>query len=206
MTPPQENIPYGYCHCGCGQKTSLVKSSNKTLGVTRGEPRRFISGHNTVPEFMSEVKTRHGHGGHGNRRSSTYSSWVGMKSRCLNPKDKNFRYYGGRGITICERWMTFENFLADMGEKPTRLTIDRKNNDGNYEPGNCRWATVKQQNRNKRGNNRLLWQGRCYTVTELAEVYGMVRSTLQSRLRKGMSLDQAINTPIDERHSYAAKC
>ncbi len=73
-----------------------------------------------------------------------------MKDRCLNPNDKNYKNYGGRGITVCERWMDFTNFLADMGEKPEGLTLDRINNDGNYEPGNCRWATWKEQRRNQR--------------------------------------------------------
>lgn len=75
-----------------------------------------------------------------------------MRQRCLNPKSSDFKYYGGRGITICERWGSFENFLADMGEAPLGLTIDRIDNDGDYRPGNCRWATRAQQVESKRGN------------------------------------------------------
>jgi hypothetical protein len=86
------------------------------------------------------------------RKSPTYSSWVNMKSRCLNPNHRAFPRYGGRGITICARWLGkngFANFLADMGRRPPGKTLDRwPNNDGNYEPGNCRWATASQQIRN----------------------------------------------------------
>lgn len=73
-----------------------------------------------------------------------------MKGRCLNPKDPYWKNYGGRGIQICERWMTFENFLSDMGERPQGRTLDRKDNDGNYEPGNCIWSTPKEQAQNRR--------------------------------------------------------
>lgn len=87
------------------------------------------------------------------RRSSTpeYRAWVGMLRRCTDSRDVGYKNYGGRGITVCERWENFDNFLNDMGRKPSaRHTLDRKNNDGNYEPSNCRWATRKQQAGNKR--------------------------------------------------------
>ena len=84
------------------------------------------------------------------KQTPTYRCWVNMKQRCLNPRNSRFKNYGGRGIKICDRWLDFDNFYEDMGEKPEGLSIDRINNNGNYEPGNCRWATPKEQVLNQR--------------------------------------------------------
>ena len=78
-----------------------------------------------------------------------YKSWISMKSRCNGPNSTNYKYYGGRGITVCERWDSFNNFLADLGPRPEGMTLDRIDSNGNYEPGNCRWATVTNQNQNR---------------------------------------------------------
>ena len=94
--------------------------------------------------------TKHGYRSKNGRRSPTYQSWQAMKQRSLNPNCPAYKDYGGRGIKVCERWMDFANFLTDMGERPKGKTLDRINNDGDYEPGNCRWSTPKEQNQNQR--------------------------------------------------------
>lgn len=94
---------------------------------------------------------------HGLTNSAEHAVWSGMLARCANPNNKRYARYGGRGIIVCERWRVFENFLADMGPRPNGLTLDRINNDGNYEPGNCRWATWKEQaNNTSRSRRRAL--------------------------------------------------
>jgi len=133
---------YWLCQCDCGQETTvdgikLRNGNTRSCGCFRNET--------TVSRTLTH--------GHSKRKGWTqeYRSWTKIFQRCYNPKCKNFHDYGGRGITVCERWLQFENFIADMGNKPTpKHSLDRINNDGNYEPGNCRWATHTEQMRNRR--------------------------------------------------------
>src|SRR5580765_3067669 len=141
----------------------------------------------------SAVKTRgtfrHGHNARG-KRSPTYRAWAHMLERCRNPNSPDFPDYGGRGITVCERWVTFENFLSDMGVRPDGMSIDRINNDvlvDGYSKNNCRWATPLEQSRNRRCvrlNHRLARQIRflCemgYAKKAVARMYGVYDSTIK---------------------------
>lgn len=131
--------------------------------------------------------------------ASEFGSWCNMRSRCFNPKDKGYPAYGARGITVCARWKhSFANFLEDMGPKPTpRHSIDRyPNNDGNYEPGNCRWATSKQQNRNRRDNVRVVWQGQDRLLIDIASSWGLSYRTVLDRINAGWPSDLAITEPL----------
>ncbi len=116
-----------------------------------------------------------------------YQAWINMVRRCLRPQSRYFGLYGGRGISVCSEWMRFERFSEDMGPRPSpEHSLDRINNDGNYEPGNCRWATRTQQGRNKRTNLLLTHEGETLTVTAWAERTGINRSTLAWRAKRGL--------------------
>lgn len=148
---------------------------------------------------------RHGHS-RNRRPSPEYHSWTSMISRCCcnTPANKaNWDRYGGRGIKVCERWKTFANFLADMGPKPTpKHSIERKDNNGNYEKSNCKWATDREQGRNTRTNRVLEYRGEKKCLTEWAEVFKIDRWTLAQRLRMGWALERALTQPVTIRKNH----
>jgi hypothetical protein len=119
-----------------------------------------------------------------------YNCWKKMRDRCNNPNNCNFKYYGGVGVRVCERWDDFEAFIADIGPRPTaQHSIDRKDSSGNYEPGNCRWATTAEQNRNKRTVQRLKVGGAELISTHIAEIIGVHRTYVTKMARSGLTLD-----------------
>lgn len=123
---------------------------------------------------------------HGHKGTPTYLSWQNAKGRCFNPRNKRYYDYGGRGITMCDRWRdSFEAFLEDMGERPDGTSIDRIDNDGNYEPGNCRWATQGQQSGNIRGRARIEHEGAVYSIKEFATLMNVNFDNLRYRIRAG---------------------
>lgn len=130
------------------------------------------------------------------RATKLYRAWSNMKVRCFNPKYPLFHRYGGRGITVCDRWLTFENFMADVGEPPSaRHTIERIDNDRGYEPGNVRWATVRDQASNRRTNRKLTLAGETLTVSEWARRLGLNVSSLLERIQTGWPIEKALTTP-----------
>lgn len=130
------------------------------------------------------------------KRNRTYMVWQTMKNRCLLPTSQNYHRYGGRGIKICQRWLdSFENFLADMGEQPPRMTLDRKDNDGHYEQGNCEWRTRKANSRNRSDNRLLTFKGETKSVAEWAEQTCIPDETLRGRLRMGWPVERILTQP-----------
>lgn len=124
--------------------------------------------------------------------SPTYHSWAGMKQRCLNTNHDAYSNYGGRGISVCDRWLDFENFLADMGERPDGMELDRIDNDLNYEPGNCRWSTRIDNIMNRRCTRHLTVNGITQTWIEWAGQAGISRGALKQRLKRGWTPEQAV--------------
>lgn len=145
-------------------------------------------------------RLRHGHAGnahHGIKPTSTYTIWRGMVVRCTKPNTANFQQYGGRGITVCERWTTFDNFLTDMGERPSRNhSLDRIDGSGNYEPSNCRWATAIEQQTNRAVVRRITYRDKTYSLAALARFAGCSEEVLRSRIKAGWSIKDAVETPV----------
>lgn len=135
---------------------------------------------------------------HGLSRTPEHLIWKGMRKRCLNPNCERFPRYGGRGITICERWNNFENFLADMGKRPSpEHSLDRKDNNGNYEPNNCRWADPETQHTNTSQNVFLSLNGITKTLGQWARHAGLKIPTLHVRIHTlGWTLEKALSTPV----------
>ncbi len=140
---------------------------------------------------------------HGKTGTREHHIWLQIRYRCNNKDNSGYADYGGRGIKVCERWNDFENFLADMGKKPSaKHSIDRIDNDGDYCPENCRWATMKEQGNNRRSNCPLTYNGETKTAKQWAEAIGMDHTTLWSRIfKQGWSVEKALTTPIDTRKS-----
>lgn len=154
------------CRCKCGLERAVLEAS-------------LLAGKSTSCGPCTNHKRTHGLAYDGGKQRAEYRVWKEMRERCA---DKDSPYHGARGITVCDRWQDFGNFFADMGPRPSRLhSIDRRDNDGNYEPSNCRWATSKEQVRNR----RVTWKLDGRPVAEICEEAGVKYVTVQGRVRKG---------------------
>ena len=124
--------------------------------------------------------------------TKTYNTWRAMKERCLSKNNKEYKRYGGRGITICEEWLTFINFYKDMGERPEGKTLDRINNNGNYCKENCRWATIEEQCNNRRSSRFIFYQGKRQTLTQWERELKLNSNIISRRLNRGWSIEAAL--------------
>ena len=172
------------CRCVCGSPVEVYETN---LHSKRGWACACSS-----REALRAANTTHGLNG-----SAEHRVWSGMKNRCENPRNRSFPGYGGRGITVCERWQDFANFLVDMGERPSpRHTIERKDNERGYEPGNCCWATPERQANNKRNNRVIEHAGRAMTMAAWAREIGLSADALERRLNLlKWPIKKAIETP-----------
>jgi len=185
-SPARVQLWHVKCECGIERqlpKHVLTSGDSQSCGCLR-------------QEMHSNWNITHGakRGGHS---TPEYSSWLSMKARCTNVYDPEFHNYGGRGISICENWLaSFKAFLSDMGPRPNDSTLDRIDVNGNYEPGNCRWATITTQTRNMRSNRRMEFNGETLCLSEWAERYGLRSDCISARLKRGWSIAKALETPL----------
>lgn len=167
------------CRCDCGKETKVIgcmlrSGRTRSCGCFRGE------------------STRNRFTVHGMSNTSTYAIWTEMLRRCENQDCKDFSGYGGRGITVCDRWHSFEHFLFDMGERPHAMQLERNDNSLGYSPENCRWATRREQMRNMRSNVILEYRGEKRCLCDWADLLGIPRATAQNRYYRGKSVEEIL--------------
>jgi hypothetical protein len=194
--------PYGRqrwrCRCECGNETivmrgSLITAHTRSCGCLMREA--------TITRL-----TKHGARADA-QYSAEYGAWQAMRDRCRNPHYHGFARYGGRGIFVCEMWNDFGQFLSDVGPRPSAAhTLDRyPNRDGNYEPGNVRWATMAQQGRNTARTRFITYDNITLCLTDWAQRVGLKRATLSDRLRTGWTVERALTTPALNAHGAPPK-
>ncbi len=184
-----KNNTHWKCKCDCGtirivNGMSLVAKASQSCGCVQ-------------KEFISKLTERHGESRKG-KATLEYVSWMSLKNRCNNKKGQNYKDYGGRGITVCDRWMQcFENFLEDMGRRPTpQHSIDRIENDKGYYKENCRWATGKVQTNNARSNVMIEYNGERMTASQWDDRLGFKKGTVWNRHYRGWDIQRIITQPI----------
>lgn len=168
------------CKCECGN-TALIQGTHLRSGY-----------YTSCGCYKKSLNFVHGFNKCANR-ATEYTTWDSMIQRCKNPNNTAFHKYGGRGINVCERWMSFRNFIDDMGLKPSlQHSIERLDNDGDYEPNNCVWADLKTQSRNKRTNHILTLNGKSQCLVKWAEELNLRPNTISTRLHRGWSVEKSL--------------
>ena len=174
------------CSCDCGKKIIVLGDNLKSKNT----------------KSCGCLFNKHGHSWTNKKPTKTYNAWVSLKGRCLNPKDVNWKNYGGRGIKIEDsRWLKFENFLVDMGECPKGMQIDRINNSYGYCKENCHYVTPKQNSRNRRNNYIVTFNGKTACLSEHVEDNGLVYGVVKARINHNWSIEKALTTPVAARHA-----
>jgi hypothetical protein len=179
-----------FCVCQCGKKVkipthALISGKTKSCGCFRDD--------STAARCF-----KHGFSSLRGGKAPEYLIWIAMKKRCLNPRDKDFKHYGGRGIKVCKRWIvSFSNFINDLGRRPSkRHWLERKNNSLGYSPKNCKWATIEEQALNTRRNRRIIFNGRNQALSQWSFELKIHRTTIATRLNRGLSVEKALSPVI----------
>lgn len=176
------------CKCECGG-TSITSKQNLEHGISKSCGCLKL-------EFNRTQNLKHGRARHG-QQNLTWRTWAAMRGRCLCAGNVGYKHYGGRGITICERWLeSFNNFLMDMGERPDGMTLGRINNDGPYCKENCRWETPAQQACNKRTTRFVTACGETKTISQWAKILNTSFATIFGRIDRGWTGEEAVTAPI----------
>lgn len=171
------------CKCDCGN-IKVILECNFATGGTKS------CGCNTK-NYRAKASTTHG-----KSNTRTYRIWVGMLSRCRDKGRREYKFYGGRGISVCERWYKFENFILDMGECPSKLEIDRIDTNGNYEKSNCRWASRLIQTNNTRRNRRICFNGKNLSLMQWARETNLADHVIAWRLDNGWNIRDSLTRPL----------
>lgn len=172
-----------WCVCDCGKRKNVLISSLLRAASTS-------CGCFALQQRLEVVRT------HGKCKSIEYRKWASMKKRCYVRSNISFPFYGERGVVVCERWRwSFENFFSDMGKCPDGYSLDRIDSNGNYEPGNCRWSSRREQDRNRTNSHYLELDGVKLCISDWATKIGIHRSVLIRRLSRGWSVEETLKTP-----------
>lgn len=181
---------YGMYRCACGNEKRIcvykvLSGHTKSCGCFRKE---------VTPQNTRQYKTTHG-----KTHTRVYHVWRAMLARCTNPKYRQWKRYGGRGIKVCDAWHKFENFYADMGDPPIGLTLERRDNNQGYSAANCYWATQTEQNNNRRSNIQITCNGLTLSPAQWAEKLGIERKHIYNRRHRGMPVEKVLAQPLNLR-------